>query len=33
MTNQDAIAETAQDVSDGLLSAADADRLYRGRMV
>jgi hypothetical protein len=32
-TNQDAIAETAQYVSDGLLSSGEADRLYRGRMV
>ncbi len=32
-TNQDAIAETAQYVTDGLLSSEEADRLYRGRMV
>lgn len=32
-TNADAIAQTAQDVRDGLLSTADADRFYRGKTV
>jgi hypothetical protein len=31
--DQELIAQTAQDVEDGLLSYAEADRIYRGRMV
>ncbi len=32
-TNQQAIAETAHYVSEGLLSSVEADRFYRGKMV
>lgn len=32
-TNQEAIAETAQYVTDGLLSSEEANHLFRGRMV
>jgi hypothetical protein len=33
LRSQQAIAETAHHVSDGLLSSEEADRLYHGRMV
>jgi hypothetical protein len=31
--DQDAIQQTAQDVTDGLLSIEDAERYYRGKVV